>query len=196
MPHMLALTTTWTHGPRQVSSSLPYRSLYEANVAGTRRCLELASLFRDGCGSVNLLHVSTLGFVPPGHPEKLAVRFCPSNHAATHGGSGGCDSSDRASTRRNEAMRIAGLSGYAQSKLMAERFVALAAGAGGADAAPAGVAEQRLVRRLLVCRPGTIFGDPLTGASNPRDGVSLMLCACVKEEAICLHPSESPLPPE
>jgi len=155
------------HCGAQVNSVFPYAALKEANVAGTRRVLEMVLLFGDASSSVDFLHVSTMGFLPPGHPEK-PLMASGSGSANVH--------------------RILGLSGYAQTKLVAEELLEHVMARSGAETA------QR-PRRLLVCRPGTVFGHSTTGASNPNDAVSLMLCGLVREGCVArTTESSSPLP--
>jgi hypothetical protein len=102
----------------QVSSSLPFAALRAANVGGTRRVLEACGLYADGGKRVSFLHVSTLGFLPPAHPEALQVRY--STQSGGGGGSGGGSGGGRGEAdpraeAREEALRIAGLSGCAQA---------------------------------------------------------------------------------
>ena len=78
------------------------------------------------------------------------------------------------------AASLATRSGYAQSKYVAERVVARAAEAHGL--------------RAVVFRPGVICGASQSGASNPRDAVSLLLLGLVREGVVSTD-VRSPLPP-
>jgi fatty acid CoA ligase FadD9 len=82
------------HAGAQVSSALPYAALRDPNVLGTARVAALAIRAR-----ARLLHISTLGFVDPGHAETLQVATASLPYK----------------------------SGYAQSKWVSERLVCDAA---------------------------------------------------------------------
>ena len=62
------------HNAALVSYALPYVAMREPNVGGTRRVLELATLFADAGTSVDMAYVSTLGFVPAGTPPAPCPR--------------------------------------------------------------------------------------------------------------------------
>eukprot|EP01129_Flabellula_baltica_P000383 TRINITY_DN10405_c0_g1_i1.p1 TRINITY_DN10405_c0_g1~~TRINITY_DN10405_c0_g1_i1.p1 ORF type:complete len:267 (-),score=41.75 TRINITY_DN10405_c0_g1_i1:90-890(-) len=70
------------------------------------------------------------------------------------------------------------LSGYAQSKWMAERLVLRAF-------------ENGLTGNIF--RPGTLVGDTTSGICNPQDSFTLILTAIIKDKLICVS-EDSPLP--
>ena len=71
------------------------------------------------------------------------------------------------------------LSGYAQSKWVAERLVLRAV--------------KKMGMPCYVYRPGTLSGDSRTGACNAQDTVTRMLLGLAKEKIYCLD-EDSPLP--
>lgn len=97
------------------------------------------------------IHISTLGFLDGGHPESTLV----------------------------SPISLAGKSGYAQSKWVAEQLV--------------WQAQEHLGLQALVFRPGAICGDPSSGASNPKDAVSIIICGLLRLGCISVDP-RSPLP--
>jgi thioester reductase-like protein/acyl carrier protein len=174
------------HCGARVSSAMPFGALRGTNVAGTRRALALALL-----GDADFVHVSTLGFVPPGHAE-----------------SGGVPN----------AGRLVGLTGYAQSKWVAEQLVRRAAAEHRCRArivrepgvfppfarAPVSTEILAYVTPGLVfeilrvgtprqVRPGVVCGDSSTGASNMKDATSMLLCGLVAEGIVCTD-ERSPIP--
>ncbi|CAK9086876.1 Carboxylic acid reductase (CAR) (ATP/NADPH-dependent carboxylic acid reductase) (Aryl aldehyde oxidoreductase), partial [Durusdinium trenchii] len=86
---------------------------------------------------------------------------------------------DESST--GDAVELLGRSGYAQSKWVAEQLVWEA---------------TRMWPKLQakVVRPGTVCGHPETGASNPKDALSLLILGLLQLGEVALA-AESPLPP-
>ena len=84
------------HCAARVSSAVPYAALRGANVGGTRRVLALA--MGGGADEGDVVHVSTMGFLPMGHAE----------------------------TRDVAPDGLVARSGYAQSKWVAEQLVSVA----------------------------------------------------------------------
>ena len=74
---------------------------------------------------------------------------------------------------------LASQTGYAQSKWVSEQLVSYAA--------------QHMQCRARIVRPGVVCGDSSTGAANPKDATSMLLCGLVTEGVTCTEP-RSPIP--
>ena len=119
----------------------PYAALRDANVGGTA---ELLRLCLSGEPPLSLLHVSTGAVAGLG-----AVADC-----------------EAGSSDADHAAELAGASGYAASKAVAEALVRCAAQTRGLNA--------------VVLRPGTVGPDSRTGRLNPADFTARYLAACVQ----------------
>lgn len=126
------------HNGAFVNFTYPYSALKAANVLGTQDVLRLASQIK-----IKPVHfISTISVVYPNNPEVEVVREQ--------------DSLDDAKMPSD---------GYAQSKWVAEKLVAIAR-----------------ERGLPICiyRPGRISGHSKTGACNPGDHTYRMIKGCIQ----------------
>lgn len=129
------------HCGASVNLLYPYRRLRGSNVAGTKEVLRLAT---EG-GTKRLLYVSSAGVFPPLSADALTTL-----------------------TREvdlEEAPPPDLASGYAQSKWVAERLVAIARDRG---------------LPVVIYRPGRVTGDSRTGYWRSQDATREMIRACVR----------------
>jgi fatty acid CoA ligase FadD9 len=138
------------HNAARVNSVLGYEDLRHANVDGTARVIELCA-----SSGAHLLHVSTVGLLSgSGALSERPVGVA--EHGALHR-----------------------LSGYAQSKFVAEQLVLRAARQG------------RLRGGVSIVRPGTISGDSELGSCNVSDAIVRLFAAMAIERMVTSAP---PLP--
>lgn len=131
------------HNAAQVNGILPYSSLRPANVIGTQNILQLA--FSVPSDTLPFLyHISTIAILGHSGIVTESPQIPPT------------------------ALPL--LTGYAQSKWVAENLVHRAFAAG---------------LRGCVFRPGTISGHSATGKCNPLDSVTLLIRGLAKETVWC-----------
>ncbi len=137
------------HNAAVVNSALPYASLRTHNVIATSHILRFAA----ESGAFSLHHISTIGLLAGSGVQDETANVPPT------------------------ALSL--LSGYAQSKWVAEQLVIRA--------------RERLGVPCRIYRPGTLSGDSQTGACNPHDAVTRLLLGLSREGVYCSD-EDSPLP--
>lgn len=139
------------HNGAEVNSALPYSVIKDTNVVGTQQALMIA--LKCAHPAIPFYHISTMGL--------------------THG------SGVTIETANVPATYIDKLSGYAQSKWVAEQLVTQAA--------------THFGLRACIFRLGTISGDSCSGACNMRDSVTRLIAGLSLTQVYC-NTDDTPLP--